>query len=167
MTPRRVLRIGSLSLLLDSERSREEDLLAFLFKQRVRDADDALAIDGLLRIQVQEAATGWAPLDRLSVHTSGDGTLTIATEIVAARLERRDHPFLLELSIRPNDYPESFFSTHLSVVMNRVLLALGLAYVHSAAVAFKDRHYLFVGDKAAGKSTLCLTLGRLGAGDPV
>lgn len=161
--PRRVLRIGSLSLLLTAECSREEDLLAFVFKQRVRDVDQSFAIDGSLSLQVDETATGWAAQDRLSVETSGDGTLTVATDIVAARLDRRDSPFSLVISVRPNDFPEPYFCTHLSVVMNRVLLALGRAYLHSAAVAFGGRHYLFVGDKAAGKSTLCLTLGRLGA----
>ncbi len=65
--------------------------------------------------------------------------------------------------MRAGDLAHDTLRTHLSVVLHRLLLALDAAYLHAAAVSVDGVTHLFVGEKGAGKTTLCLSLARRGA----
>lgn len=62
-----------------------------------------------------------------------------------------------------NDKPAYDFQVHLSFLVNYALFNSGRLYLHAGAVRYADRVSLFVGERGAGKSTVCLRLGQAGA----
>ncbi|HYE73582.1 MAG TPA: hypothetical protein VEF04_09625, partial [Blastocatellia bacterium] len=76
---------------------------------------------------------------------------------VADRESERIYVFVI------NDQPIYEFQVHLSFLVNYALFNSGRLYLHAGAVRFADRVRLFVGERGAGKSTVCLRLGQAGA----
>ena len=156
-----LLRIGSLSFRVTSDRPHDVALLAYIFKQRIQRFDAATDPDVALAVGTADAPAPVNPTDRLFIAEQSDGGLTLGTDLVEARLDRRSSlfgsrcrsaqrlpgAFLLHASVRGDEPRPPRARPRLRPFRRRCV---------------RGRRYLFVGDKAAGKSTICLALGRLG-----
>ena len=103
------------------------------------------------------------PEDSVSVESAGNGKILVATPLLrtlALRTGRRQEITMFLLGDTADD---SVLTMHFAVVFRRVLLEFGLFYLHAGAVAWNGRVSLFIGEKGAGKSTICLRLGQEGA----
>jgi len=163
------LRVGSLAARTSVEHEADRVALDSMFKQCLVPLGLAAALsraDGHLAVQRVDA---WAPED-LSLRVEPDGiaveergaTLSVATERAAASLDRSTAQWTCRVRVLDGELEHHTLRVHLSVVMHRILLALGAAYLHAAAVVIEGETHLFVGEKGAGKTTLCLALARRG-----
>ena len=164
------LRVGSLSIRASIEHESDRHALDAMFKQCLVPLGDGAApaeTEGTLSVaRVAE----WERSD-LAARVEPDGllvdrrgaTLRVATEVVTASLTRSNTPWHAEVRVRAGSLAHDSLRVHLSVVLHRLLLALDAAYLHAAAVSVNGVAHLFVGEKGAGKTTLCLSLARRGA----
>ena len=118
-------------------------------------ADLTLAI-----VDLDDRAPPLSGDDALAVTRSG-ATTTWSTAVGWARLDRRLGEAVVAL--RPAGQREELVLHALAVLVQKVLQGLGLIRLHAGGAAVGDRVVVFTGDKGAGKSTLALAFGQLGA----
>ena len=163
------LRVGSVSARTFVQHEADRVALDAMFKQCLIPLRAGAALpdpDGHLAVH---RVAAWMP-DDLSLRVEPDGIgveergalLWVATEWAAACLDRSSTQWTLRVRVLDGDLEHHTLRVHLSVVMHRILLALGAAYLHAAAVVLAGETHLFVGEKGAGKTTLCLALARRG-----
>lgn len=102
------------------------------------------------------------PFDGLVISRS-NGRLTICSELVTATLDQCGETWRARVAVRERARSNPFYHVHLSVAFHRMLLALGRAYLHAAAVTVGGRTFVFIGEKGTGKSSIATSLGRAGA----
>ena len=98
------------------------------------------------------------------LRSADGGGWEFATNHVGARVFADEHPVTIVVWLKDPPSrrgPEAHF--HFSVAVHKILLLLDRMYLHAGAVRFGNRVSVFVGDKGAGKSTVCLELARAGA----
>jgi hypothetical protein len=88
---------------------------------------------------------------------------TITTEVLHVELRLDSTPTPLRIWIRPTEIPAGRLHFHISVIFHKVLFLMDRIVLHGAAVRWEDSINLFIGEKGAGKSTICLALARRGA----
>ena len=86
----------------------------------------------------------------------------VATEALWAEVELDTHPTRIRVKVRQPDLFRPALHVHFGVVLNKVLYLMDHVVVHAAAVRLRDTVHVFVGEKGAGKSTICLGLARAG-----
>ena len=86
----------------------------------------------------------------------------VATEALWAEVELDTHPIRIRVKVRQPDLFRPALHVHFGVVLNKVLYLMDHVVVHAAAVRLRDTVHVFVGEKGAGKSTICLGLARAG-----
>ena len=96
-------------------------------------------------------------------HLRSEQKTIIRTDSVYGEFDLDRKPFLVQITIRPEqpfyvDYPH-----YLLVVLNKFLLEAQRLHVHAAAVSHQSKTFLFIGDKGSGKTTLSLAFGQAGA----
>ena len=106
-----------------------------------------------------EATPGPANLIRLG---GTERSPTITTDAIRAELELDTQPVQIRLLMRQGDLPFPELCVHLGVSIHKILFLLDRVILHAAAVRIHDTVNLFVGEKGAGKSTICLGLARAG-----
>jgi hypothetical protein len=137
-----------------------------MFKQPLdqgSDREEGLEASGAL--EIVDAGPGdfpEVPPDGLTIARS-NGRLAICSELMTAILDQGEGAWRARVAVRERGRSDLFYRVHLSVVLHRMLLALGRAYLHAAAVTLGGRTFVFVGEKGAGKSSIATTLGRAGA----
>jgi hypothetical protein len=87
---------------------------------------------------------------------------TITTDAIRAELELDAQPVRIRLLMRQGGLPLPELCVHLGVIIHKLLFLLDRVILHAAAVRIHDTVNLFVGEKGAGKSTICLGLARAG-----
>ncbi len=88
---------------------------------------------------------------------------TITTEALHADLQLDVEPVRITIRVRRPDLRAVELDFHFSVVLHKILFLVDRVVLHGAAVHWNDQVSLFVGEKGAGKSTICLALARAGA----
>jgi hypothetical protein len=88
---------------------------------------------------------------------------TITTEFLHAELRRDTTPVEITLQVWRGDAPQVELEFHFSVIVHKILVLMDRLILHGAAIRSRDEVSVFVGDKGAGKSTICLALARSGA----
>ena len=158
------LRLGRLRCRVRIGEASNADALSQIFKQALSAERPRGPSDIDIDLREDDGGGPW-PAIAADAATVADtaSTFAIASEAVYARLDRAGSPAHLIMRTRQAGLPPEAFRVHLSIALHRVLLALGAAYLHAAAVSVGARTYLFVGEKGAGKSTLSVGLARLGA----
>lgn len=158
------LRLGRVQCLASIGDGQNADALRLIFKQALSADPPAGPIDIDLDLREAAPAARWPTVaaDALTVSDAG-AVLAIATEAVTLTLDRSTTPMRLVIRTRRRDLNDDAFRVHLSIAFHRVLLALGMVYLHAAAVSIDGRTCMFVGEKGAGKSTLSVGLARCGA----
>jgi hypothetical protein len=161
-----VFRIGSLAFRLRAADPQDSEAVSIMFKQPLDHGlaqEEGLGASGALEIVDAEPGDyPQVPSDGLMIARS-NGRLTICSELMTATLDQREGAWRARVAVRQRGRSDLFYRVHLSVVLHRVLLALGRAYLHAAAVTVGGRTFVFIGEKGAGKSSIATTLGRAGA----
>jgi len=88
---------------------------------------------------------------------------TITTEFLHAELRLDTAPIEISMQVWRNDAPPVELDFHFSVVLHKILFLMDRVILHGAALRWADNVSLFIGEKGAGKSTICLALARAGA----
>jgi hypothetical protein len=159
-------RNGSLSFRLRTADERDSAALSEMFKAPLGpDAargERETATRG--RVEFVPGTSDFPPVppDGLIV-SRANGTFCVSSELIRGTLHQRSDSWRACIEVHDRGTSDLVYRTHLSVVFHRLLLALGRAYVHAAAVTHHDRTFVFVGEKGAGKSSIATSLGRGGA----
>lgn len=105
-----------------------------------------------------------APVPSAGMLLGEDGDRrTVTTEALHAEIRRDRTPTQLVLWVRRPEFPTVELQFHFSVVFHKILFLVDRVILHGAAVRWDDTVNLFVGEKGAGKSTICLALAQAGA----
>src|SRR5262249_5735324 len=144
-------------------RSEDRDALGALIRQPRPGSTRAFADapwDGTLRMADAASSSEWpdvAPDTLRGEHA--DGVWVVTTEALRGAMTTRP-TWSIDIAVRQRHLTPDAFRTHLSIVVHRLLLEAGCAYLHAAAVEWDNRVLVFVGEKGAGKSTISLALAR-------
>ncbi|HEX7023950.1 MAG TPA: hypothetical protein VF187_03945 [Gemmatimonadales bacterium] len=87
---------------------------------------------------------------------------TLATEVLRAELRLDVRPARIRVVVRQPGISRFELRVHIAVVLNKLLFLMDHVVLHAAAVRLNGSVNLFVGEKGAGKSTICLGLARAG-----
>jgi hypothetical protein len=159
MTP--LLRLGAFDVALDDCAVRYQSLLAGLFRVQVEPLDDRGGATLRLALGVAQGGSVFGPDDALR-SVEEDGRITWKSDVVAGRFDFGT-PCRLDLRVNVGHARARHLDHYLRIVLNAVLRRLGRMRLHAAAVDHAGSASLFVGDKGAGKTTICLHLARSGA----
>lgn len=160
------LRIGSLSVLLYTPRRYYMETLAESFSSSLEESDSGFAGSQQVIVTFTEGrsdklARPEVPEDGLVIEWRESGC-RIYTEALTADVDRDWAPAKIQVDVLGYDFPPYDLKVHLTVVFTRILFALGRIRLHAAAVSFDNKVSLFIGDKGAGKSSICIALARRG-----
>jgi hypothetical protein len=103
------------------------------------------------------------PEDRLQVSSPSRDRLLLASPLLRASVSRAGDRVVIEIRLAGMGVPDPVLNVHFTVAIRRILLWLGLLYLHAGAVVRNGRASIFVGEKGAGKTTTCLRLAKEGA----
>jgi hypothetical protein len=165
-----LLRLGSWTALVHADSHAYGETLGLIFKGCFRPAGGARpALQATIDLQYRDPAGSDAPAPTLEtpvLRCRAAGTVwEMASNVLAAYLFAAETPPSIVIVVNPAPEVRAYVTFHLTVALHKLLLLLGRLYVHAGAVCFRESVSVFVGDKGAGKSTLCLWLG--GAGGTV
>lgn len=164
------IHIGSLSVNVQADRKQHLEMLASLFTQPVRDLqkeqnpDISLYMVNHKRTSKIFSDNSLIPYDTMVCQDNLEKDIvTISTRKIRCVAFKKEKPIKMFIFIREPELSTRALMIHLFVVMQRFLLSLGRIYLHAAAIKFKNKISLFVGNGGAGKTTICLKLGQEGA----
>ena len=86
----------------------------------------------------------------------------VATPALWAEVHLDADPIRIRVWVRQPDLIQQDLHVHFMVMINKILFLLDHVVLHAAAVRVGDAVHVFVGEKGAGKSTICLGLARAG-----
>ncbi|MGE3518339.1 MAG: hypothetical protein AB7J63_05260 [Vicinamibacterales bacterium] len=157
----RVLRLGAFDLALDECSPAHQSLIESLFRATVEPLPSTEPVH--LRLAIAAAQSG----DRFGTGVAltaveEDGLLHLSSDVVAGTLDLRPPEKRLRLRVNDAHLHVRHLDLYLRIVLNAVLRRLGRLRLHAAAVEVGGIASLFVGEKGAGKTTLCLHLAREG-----
>lgn len=162
------LRLGRLQCRAHIGDAANVEALSLIFKQALSPVPPVGDVDIDLDLRESDcdestASGTWPDVGRDALVVSDSGTsLRLSSEVIDAVLDRSVAPMTFVIRTRRHNLSADAFRVHLSVVLHRALLSMGMVYLHAAAVSLAGRTYLFVGEKGAGKSTLSVGLAKLG-----
>ena len=90
------------------------------------------------------------------------GRPVVATPAIWAEVFLDADPVRILVRVRQPDLIRQDLHVHFGVVVNKLLFLMDHVVLHAAAVRVGDLVHVFVGEKGAGKSTVCLGLARAG-----
>jgi hypothetical protein len=164
---RSIIRFGSLTARLHYPRERHGVDVATIFGTSLKTPSPELLSKVELEIHFTEPGRDEWP-NRPDIPEDGmilrhlPACPEIHTEAISARLERGQTPARIEVAVFEPDMPHFDLCVHFAVVFHKLLFLMGRVVLHAAAVRFQGNVVLFLGDKGAGKSTVCLELARQG-----
>ena len=172
---RGVLRFGSWALNVHSTSALLLDELAFLFRQASLQVTGAHPRRGAatLRILTGDAAAVAAPAVARALgdaapipadgfrETHSAGVTAFCTERVRVLIAGGRAPEICLVTTATS--PDYELRVHLSLALNVVLFHFGRMLLHAGAVRIGDRVHLFIGERGAGKTSVCLRLAAAGA----
>ena len=160
------LRFGSLRGLLVCPRPLYMEEVGLVFGAELLAPDPARHGEHRFHLTIEDANGNPAPDSRVPAHGmrlgGTDRRPTIDTELLRAEADLAGVPARIRLEVRQPDADRLELRVHFAAVINKLLFLLDHVVLHAAAVRLGDRTHVFVGDKGAGKSTLCLGLARAG-----
>jgi hypothetical protein len=164
-SPPALLRFGSFSGRLQSEREEYTGALALVFGVGLHPLTPALDAARQFELDIEDSsgAGGTAPVRPNYLQLGGTPVRpTITTDALEAVLHLDRQPVRIRIAVLRDDVPFAAMCVHFGVVLHKILFHLDRVILHAAAVELDGIVSLFVGDKGAGKSTTCLALARAG-----
>jgi hypothetical protein len=166
--PPALLRFGSLRGRFRSSRPlyAEEVALAFGAEILPRDGRDPAGERFDLVIEDQPAGGSGSPeppAPRNGIWLGGPPNRpVVATPALWAEVHLDTNPIRIRVWVRQPGLIQQDLHVHFMVVINKILFLMDHVVLHAAAVRVQDAVHVFVGEKGAGKSTICLGLARAG-----
>ncbi|HSE53896.1 MAG TPA: hypothetical protein VLB00_17030 [Gemmatimonadales bacterium] len=162
-----LLRFGSLLGCFRSSRPLYTEEMALVFGAEIltREGRDPGGERFDLTIDDQPAdLAGSAPTaPRNGIWLGGSpGRPVVATPALWAEVFLDADPVRILVRVRQPDLIRQDLHVHFGVVVNKILFLMDHVVLHAAAVRVGDSVHVFVGEKGAGKSTVCLGLARAG-----
>ena len=162
-----ILRFGSLRGRFVSPRALYTEEVALVFGAEVLPVDPARNGADRFHLVIEDApgeeAPDHPPIPPHGMRLSGtDRHPSIVTEVLRAEVALDAAPVRIRVVVRQPEADRFELRVHFSAVLNKLLFLMDHVVLHAAAVRLDDRVHVFVGDKGAGKSTLCLGLARAG-----
>lgn len=99
--------------------------------------------------------------DIMGIETSG-GKVRVTSAMADLTLDRDVTPNRAVLTVHTAGQDLQTVDHYMVMLMHKLLQLFDRLRLHGAGVILRDRTYVFLGDKGAGKSTLSLALGRAG-----
>lgn len=160
------LRFGSLRGRLVSPRPLYTEELGLVFGAELLAPDRDRDQDCRFHLRIEEARDfgppdPWIPAHGMRLGGTGHWP-TIETEVLYAEADLTQATVPIRLEVRQPQADRFELRVHFAAVMNKLLFLMDHVVLHAAAVRLEERVHVFVGDKGAGKSTLCLGLAREG-----
>lgn len=117
-----------------------------------------------LKISVRDELRRSAPSphDRLVLRRVADATV-LESDPLTCVVRTDVTPAEISFAVHDSALRGEWLTYHFWILFNRALLLLDRVILHAAALAYRSSVSLFVGPKAAGKSTISVALGRAGA----
>jgi hypothetical protein len=160
------LRFGSLRGRLHSPRPLYTEEVALVFGAEILRFDPSPQAHQFDLVIEDLPPAEQAPLPELppnGMRISGSAQRPVLeTEVVRVEILLDAEPVQLCLRVRQPEISRFELRVHFAVVLNKALFFMDRVILHAAAVRLGDRVHVFVGEKGAGKSTLCLGLARAG-----
>jgi hypothetical protein len=172
-------RIGSWTVNLYATREDLRQLLAGLFRQSsvqfgaVHERRSVPAVHLLDHgfdssvedfVARESSDSGPVPPDGfVTTRDPGRGLFILRTAAIQAVLIDDARPPRIYLVLDTQQLSQVELRVHLSVVLNSILFELGRLLLHAGSVSLEGRATLLLGDRGAGKSTVCLRLAAAGA----
>jgi hypothetical protein len=172
-------RIGSWTVNLFATRDELLQVLAGLFRQSSIQFGDVYqrgsvpevylldrgfnpSLEELLALE--SSRSGPVPPDGfVTTRDPGLGLFILRTDAIRAVLIADARPARIYLVLDTQQLPPVELRVHLSVVLNSMLFELGRLVLHAGSVSMAGRATLLLGERGAGKSTVCLRLAAAGA----
>lgn len=162
-----LLRFGSLRGRFRSSRPLYSEEVALVFGAEIlsRDGRDPAGERFDLIIEDQPADFSGrepkAPRNGIWLGGTPDRPM-VATEAMWAEVLLDADPIGIRVLVRQPDLIRQDLHVHFGVVLNKILSLMDYVVLHAAAIRVRDSVHVFVGEKGAGKSTICLGLARAG-----
>lgn len=152
------LRFGSLGVVVDAPRRVYLEDLEAIYCTPLTDR----ASPALVNIEIVEA------FGSLPVKVPPDGMVitpegALHTEAMFAQTALGGDEPRVRLTVFAAALPENERRVYLFVLLNKILFWLGYLRLHASAVALDGRASVFIGDRGAGKSSICAYLAGRGA----
>ena len=170
-----ILRFGSLSTSIHFNAVQYIEMLRDLFRINLPEpCPDGADVD--IEIYLIEAdashvppSNGWfirhamdGPVHSLIVHRDFDGVTSIYHDVVSAHIYENETPPRVVIAVLSTGQSYEHLLHCLMVVFYKILFFFDRAHLHAAAVRMGKTVNLFYGPKGAGKTTICIHLGRNG-----
>lgn len=155
----RLLRLGAFDVAVEGCSPFHCALLEGLFRTRLESLRMGAAVN--LRMTLGAAGARFSQTVALECREE-NGRTYFSSDVVAGHLDRASIPFRLSLGIDDGNEHVRHLDLYLRIVLNAVLRRLDRLRLHAAAVELPSGASLFVGEKGAGKTTICLHLARAG-----
>jgi len=162
-----ILVLGSWTARISSDRRNYIDFLRAHFRQ---EAAASSTVESGAQIRLVHcgpghplfADNGEIPEDTMDVKSLGKRQIAVATRLLRAIAAGEPGREEITMFLLGDTADDCVLTTHFSVAFRRVLLEFGLFYLHAGAVERNASVSLFIGEKGAGKSTVCLRLAQEG-----
>ena len=164
-SPPALLRFGSLRGRFRSSRALYTEEMALVFGAEI------LSLDGRdpaeqrfdLTIEDQPENLSGPNAPRNGIALGGTPARpVVATPALWAEVHLDADPIRIWIRVRQPDLIQQDLHVHFMVMINKLLFLMNHVVLHAAAVRVEDSVHVFVGEKGAGKSTICLGLARAG-----
>lgn len=166
--PPALLRFGSLRGCFRSSRPLYTEEMALVFGAEILPLDGGDPAGERFDMVIEDQSAGLAEPAEPPAPSNGiwlGGTPRaplVATEALWAEVLLDALPIRIRVQVRQPDLFRPALHVHFGVVLNKILFLLDHVVLHAAAVGVGNAVHLFVGEKGAGKSTICLGLARAG-----
>ncbi len=158
---RSILPLGAFDVALERCSEPHRELLEGLYRARVESTADGEPVHLRLALSTGDDGPGFGAGAALLSWETAD-RLWVSSDLIAGYLDRSSAPPRLCLWIDHHSSHAVFLDHYLRIVLNAVFRRLGRVRLHAGAVDLAGSTSLFVGDKGAGKTTICLALARAG-----
>ena len=170
-----ILRFGSLSARIHFNALQYVEMLGDLFRINLPEpCPDGADVDIEMYLIEADASrlpqsNGWfirhamdGPVHSLIVHRDFDGVTSIYHDVVSAHIYENEAPPRVVIPVLSTGQSREHLLHCLMVVFYKLLFFFDRAHLHAAAVRMGKTVNLFYGPKGAGKTTICIHLGRSG-----
>ena len=164
-----ILRFGSLRGRLVSPRPLYTEEVALVFGAEILASASARNGEERFDLRIEDGADRETvggddpPVPAHGLRLGGtDRHPTILTEVLRAEASLDERPVRMRIVVRQPGADRYELRVHFAAVLQKLFFLMDHVVLHAAAVRLDDRVHVFVGDKGAGKSTLCLGLARAG-----
>jgi len=88
---------------------------------------------------------------------------TLITRCFRVFLYRKKNSVKIVVFVKESPANRAVFKGYLQVLIHKILFLFDTMLIHSSSIRLRNKTYIFIGERGAGKSTICLKLAKEGA----